>query len=295
MSNKTVWEVYYEDGEKKEKQITLMDEIDVPSDSEVELIIKDDLNNKVAFDKGTKYIFGGENGPGRWICVQGLKVYYQPTIESVFTKENDYYIYTETEWNKYKDNLYWNFDLKDTQGNNWHFVTNCAAKKYTGSTSQYRAANHFQNATVLYYQPAIYKGEDERVYYPENTGNNNRLFGNSFIAENLKYCGYLIVATEISQDRTVTLRFLPIGFTENSGVISYNGQSYYYNNGNAEAAILGTSWVNAFCLQASSSPSLVTMQVPMSDFEYYYAMGLTDIYENKSITDVEDILENSNG
>ena len=292
-TNTTVWEAYYDDqGVKRWRQIHEMSDIITPTDEEVELMIKDDLDNKIAFDKGTKYIFGGNTGDGRWICVQGLKVWYQTDLNKLIknngTSAEPNWFYDSTNVNKFKDNLYWDFDIQGYGHNKTAISTlSFKGKAYSGT---YNPGSG--NESWLYCEPTF-----SWVY------TNDNILRNGFPINNLKYCGFLLVATEISQDLKVKLRIFPMGI-DNSNSPQFLNMSYKYNNsGQAEGDLKrnsGGSNIDNYQLRyyygagTDHSPYPIEVTATISQFEYYYAMGLTDIYEEKGIQDVEDILNQNN-
>lgn len=284
-TNTTVWEAYYDDqGEKHWRQIHQMSEIDTPTDEEVELMIKDDLDNKIAFDKGTKYIFGGNTGDGRWICVQGLKVWYQTDLTKLI--KNNFYDPDNVE--EFKDNLYWDFKIQGYKRDQ----TLSAEISFKGNAYSGTYNPGSGNVSWLYCEPTF-----------GWTVTNDHILRNGFPINNLKYCGFLLVATEISQDLRVKLRIFPMGIDNNNDPKFLN-MSYKYNSAGISEGDLehngAGSYIENYQLRYYSnagsdrSPYPIEVTATISQFEYYYAMGLTDIYEKKGIQDVEAILNQNN-
>lgn len=266
------------DGQKVE--ITTLDDIDLKNkQEEVELLIEDDLETKISLNQGERYIFGGDTQPGRWICVQGLKMWYSgieldKQLASIEKSETNIKI-TDTE------DSYITVPIDSfAESTYFHFVlsTVCVDDVYRDAPADFLNCSLSANNNMFYLTGLA----------------NSRLNGRSVQSvrftnsEDFKQFGFLFNVTRISppdDSREYGYQYGYINF--NIIPIVINNQTYDL------AEDISTSHLGKMLLWTGYAYNFTT---PFANlYEYYYAIGLKTIYEKKTLEDVKQILSPTEG
>lgn len=277
------------DGQKVE--ITTLDDIDLKNkQEEVELLIEDDLETKISLDQGERYIFGGNTQPGRWICVQGLKMWYsgvelysqvgaiQQTEKSdgtkvtgIITGQNDETIQTDhrditipTE--ELLNALYWKYEIQ----------YNTIASPSIWNVSP--TLNFISNSEALVHIGNGFKGgmvSDASI----SLNTNLHILGILFNVVEIK--SPLIASQTDLSDETGGVKIQMLLVVEDDEHNMYLGK---YLKGNSYILLINALSQTSFD------------KIPFENlYEYYYAIGLKTIYEKKTLEDVKQILSPTEG
>lgn len=250
--------------------ITTVDDLPI-TDQQVELLIEDIDSAPLSYDAGERYVFGGSSGSGRWICISGLKAWYQ--TNGIAAYNNSMYSIdsgNSVNWNPsfiedndIKNNLLFNFNVS-TQGDG-------GAHKLTLSS---KSDGYIYVKMTRYGTSQAW--EDKRFS----------------AASNFKYLGVLPLVTQIDADnKRATVYYAFVVLDENGKPIPFETQedgAWHKLHLNHSKMYFGSF--------LSGHPETIPFKIQdNTDYELYYALGLTDIYKKKTMQDVINILENNKG
>ena len=258
--------------------ITTVD--DLPGiDEEVQLLIEDIDTAPLSYNEGKRYIYGGNSNDDKWICVRGLKCWYSKKALEILQSPTDngfvrgitgsgYLTWSNTLLsNDIKDNLYNSFTIRIGDRDYDFYLT--------------MEANGADMIVSLRVKPV-------NVNLQTFTDKKFQL------NENFKYLGMLPVVSEInSANKTVTLQIAFVVLAEDGTPIIFQTKD---SSTSGTWRDTGYQYTNGMYFNLANQTLQGHYTVSFAnDYEYYYALGLTDIYEKKTMTDVINILENNNG
>lgn len=289
-----VYEV--KDGQKI--QITTLDDIDLKNKQEdVELLIEDDLKTKISLDQGERYIFGGNTQPGRWICVQGLKMWYSGInlggssgydedhiLLNNIEIENKQIIITDTQTqpsrivipeNNFTEALYFHFNLIKTGES---IETNNRESNFNNCTISFRE-NTQQEVVALLGNLGYLASRDTNFLY-FNDINDFSQFG--FLFNVSEIVPPVTTASDEYKNGYVSINIIPI-------IVRENG--YDIASWDAEDISNSKTLLTNNLHYMTGQKHFYRFTTPFASlYEYYYAIGLRTIYEKKTLDDVKQIL-----